>query len=226
MQIKYLRHSSFKIKGKTYSGKEVTIITDPFNPESVGKFKYPKQDANIVTLSHTTHKDHNAIENINGESPKDYILLDTPGEYEIKDLIVNGIKSYHDDKQGAERGKNTIFVYDFEEARVMHLGDLGHKLTNEQLDELEEDIDILIIPVGGHYTIDAKTAVDVIEQIEPAIVIPMHYKTDAHSAEYNELTTVDEFISKMGTTPERVSDFTLKAHKDLPGELTILVFEK
>lgn len=226
MQIKYIGHSSFKIKGKTYSGKEVVILTDPFKPEAVGKVKYPQQDAQIVTLSHH-HDDHNAIEKVNGELNKDFIVLDTPGEYEIKDLIVDGIKSYHDDKQGAERGKNTIFIYDFEEARVMHLGDLGHKLNNEQLDELEEDIDILIIPVGGHYTIDVKTAVEVIEQIEPAIVIPMHYKTENHNDSYNELQTVEDFINEMGVTPEKVSgDYTLKAHKDLPAELTILVFDK
>jgi L-ascorbate metabolism protein UlaG (beta-lactamase superfamily) len=225
MQIKYLGHSSLKIKGKTYSGKDVTVVMDPFKPDFVGKFKYPKQEAQIVTLSHN-HDDHNAVENISGEANKDFIVLDTPGEYEIKDLIVNGIRSYHDDQQGAERGKNTIFIFDFEEARVMHLGDLGHKLTNEQLDELEEDIDILIVPVGGHYTIDAKTAAEVIEQIEPAIVIPIHYKTDAHSEDYKEMAGIEDFINAMGTAPEKVSDYTLKAHKDLPPELTILVFDK
>ena len=153
-------------------------------------------------------------------------MLDTPGEYEIKDLIINGLKSYHDDKQGAERGKNTIFIFDFEEARVMHLGDLGHKLTTEQLDDLEEDIDILIIPIGGGYTIDPKTAMEVIEQIEPAVVIPMHFKTDAHNESYKDLSTVEEFVSAMGITPEKVSEYTLKAHKDLPAELTIIVFDK
>ena len=225
MQIKYLGHSSFKIKGKTYSGKDVVVITDPFKPEAVGKLKFPKQEAQIVTLSHTD-EDHSELENITGEPVKDFVVLDTPGEYEIKDLIINGIKSYHDEKQGAERGKNTIFIYDFEEARVMHLGDLGHKLTTEQLDLLEEDIDILIIPVGGEYTIDPKTATEVIEQIEPAIVIPMHYKTDAHNDNYKNLKTVEDFINEIGVTPERVSDFTLKAHKDLPLELTYLVFDK
>ena len=225
MQIKYLGHSSFKIKGKTYSGKDVVVITDPFKPEAVGKLKFPKQEAQIVTLSHAD-EDHSELENITGEAIKDFVVLDTPGEYEIKDLIINGIKSYHDTVQGAERGKNTIFIYDFEEARVMHLGDLGHKLTTEQLDLLEEDIDILIIPVGGEYTIDPKTATEVIEQIEPAIVIPMHYKTDAHNENYKNLKTIDDFISEIGVTPERVSDFTLKAHKDLPAELTYLVFDK
>lgn len=225
MQIKYLGHSSFKIKGKTYSGKDVTVVTDPFKPEAVGKLKFPKTEAQIVTLSHH-HDDHNAVENVTGQENADFVVLDTPGEYEIKDLIINGLKSYHDDKQGAERGKNTIFVFDFEEARVMHLGDLGHKLTTEQLDLIEEDIDILIIPVGGGYTIDPKTAGEVIEQIEPAIVIPMHYRTDAHNTDYKDLYTIEDFINESGVTPERVSDFTLKAHKDLPAELTYLVFDK
>src|SRR4029079_14939435 len=114
---------------KTPSGQEVSVVTDPFDPKSVG-YPYPKQKANVVTLSHH-HPDHNnveAVENANGETP---IIFDTPGEYEVGGLIINGIKSFHDDSQGSQRGPNTIFTYDFAEARIAHLGDLGHKLEPE-----------------------------------------------------------------------------------------------
>lgn len=213
MKIKYLGHSSFKITGKTQFGEEVTLITDPFNSKEVG-LPYTKQPADVVTLSHQ-HGDHNATENIDGTVKEDYVLLDTPGEYEIKGLRVFGLKSYHDDKKGEERGTNVIYVYDFMEARIAHLGDLGHQLESDQL-ELLENIDILLCPVGGEYTINPKTALEVIEDLSPMVTIPMHYKTPKHAATYSKLATLEDFLKEVGAGEiEAQKELSIKSHNDL-----------
>lgn len=213
MKIKYLGHSSFKITGKTQFGEEITVITDPFNSKEVG-LNYPKQEADVVTLSHH-HGDHDAIDNIEGEPRENYVLLDTPGEYEIKGLRIFGTKSYHDDKKGEERGPNTIFVYDFMEARIAHIGDLGHQLESDQLEQLE-NIDILLTPIGGEYTIDPKGALEVIENLEPAVTIPMHYKTAKHTAAFDKLATLDDFLKEVGAgDAEPQKELSVKNHNDL-----------
>lgn len=219
MKIKYLGHSSFKIIGKTQFGEEVTVITDPFNSKSVG-LPYPTQKADVVTLSHL-HDDHNAIENIEGEANSDYVLIETPGEYEIKGLRIFGVKSYHDDKQGKERGTNNIYIYDFNEARVAHLGDIGHALESSQLEELE-NIDILMLPVGGVYTIDSKAAMQIIEAIEPSVTIPMHYKTAKHTDAYKELSDLETFIKESGIEVEAQKELSIKSHTDLDQITNIL----
>jgi L-ascorbate metabolism protein UlaG (beta-lactamase superfamily) len=218
MKISYLNHSSFLISGKTPTGQEVTVITDPFDPKFVGT-DFSEQTADIVTLSH----DHNALHFINGKPNEDYLYFDTPGEFEVKGLIMNGIASFHDDSKGKKRGQNTIFTYDFAEAKIAHLGDIGHLLESDQSEMLSE-IDILMVPVGGFYTINPKQAVTIIEEIEPAIVIPMHFKTPKHLNAYDELKTFQDFIAEIGVQPQNVKDFTLKAHKDLPQEMIILEF--
>jgi L-ascorbate metabolism protein UlaG (beta-lactamase superfamily) len=213
MKIKYLGHSSFKITGKTPFGEEVTLITDPFNSKEVG-IPYSKQEADIVTVSHQ-HGDHNAIENIEGEPRENYILLDTPGEYEIKGLRIFGLKSFHDDKQGKERGSNVIFVFDFMEARIAHLGDLGHKLESDQLEQLE-NIDILLTPVGGDFTIGPKEALVTMEDLEPAVTIPMHYKSAKHSATFDKVATLEDFLKEVGAADtETVKELSVKNHNDL-----------
>lgn len=213
MKIKYLGHSSFKITGKTQFGEEVTLITDPFNSKEVG-LNYPKQSADVVTLSHH-HGDHDAIENIEGNPRENYVLIDTPGEYEVKGLRIFGIKSYHDDKKGAERGPNVIYIYDFMEARIAHLGDLGHDLESDQLEQLE-NIDILITPVGGVYTIDSKKAVEVIEELEPIVTIPMHYKTPKHTKTFENVATLEDFLKEVGSgAVETQKELSVKSHNDL-----------
>lgn len=212
MKIKYLGHSSFKITGKTEFGEEVTLVTDPFNDKEVG-IKYPKQKADVVSISHH-HGDHDAVDNIEGNPKEDYVIIDTPGEYEIKGLRVYGIGSFHDDKKGAERGTNTIYIYDFDEARIAHLGDLGHKLEPDQLEELE-NIDILITPVGGVFTIDAKQANEIIEDLEPSTTIPMHYKTDKHADMFKDLGTLEDFLKETDSKSEPQKEINLKSHNDL-----------
>lgn len=220
MKIKYLGHSSFKIQGKTNTGETVTVVTDPFNSKSVG-IPYKKQEANIVTVSHQ-HEDHNFVENIKGTPNEDYFLINTPGEYEISGLRIFGVRTYHDDKKGDERGQNTVFVFDFEEARVAHLGDLGHKLEGDALESLD-NVDILLVPTGGFYTIDAATAINVAEAVEPKIVIPMHYKTPMHTKEFEKISTLDEFKKEAnGMISETSDELVIKSKADLPTDLNIV----
>jgi L-ascorbate metabolism protein UlaG (beta-lactamase superfamily) len=216
MQITWNGHSSFKIITKTPSG-EVTLITDPFSKE-IG-FKFPKSSADIVTVSHD-HYDHNNASEISGEP----FVITRPGEYEVKGIFVYGFNTFHDEKNGAERGKNTIYTMQLidEGISLAHLGDLGHVLSNKDLENLEK-IDILFVPVGGTYSLNAKQAVEVINQIEPRIVIPMHYKTPDLKI---DLASVDAFCKELGACTEKTSKFKI-AKKDLPQEdMKIVVMER
>lgn len=206
MEITYLGHSCFKI-----SGKNIDILTDPFDPGVVG-LKLGKQDANVVTVSHD-HKDHNNLSVMKNE---DYLVLDSPGEYEVKGSEFVGVEAFHDDKQGAERGKITMFAFEVDGVKVAHLGDLGSELSSGQIDKLD-GVDVLLIPVGNKYTIDAETAIKVINQVEPKIVIPMHFKNGS----MQDLTSVETFFKDMAVTP--VAQDRLKVTpKDLPLELQVV----
>lgn len=210
MEIQYLGHSSFRIKGKN-----VTVVTDPYDSTKVG-LKFPKVDATIVTSSHD-HDDHNLIAQVEGSH---YDILG-PGEYEIGGTSIFGISSFHDDKQGEERGRNTIYVFNIDGIVVCHLGDLGHKLSEEQIGEIG-NVDVLLVPVGGVYTIDASLAANTVSQLEPKIVIPMHYKADG--LKY-DLEPVENFIKEMGIEPIKDSKFSITSDK-LPEEIQLVVLEK
>src|ERR1051326_1014529 len=162
MEISWLGHSCFQVKGKN-----VILITDPFPPQS--GYSLGKVNAPIVTISHD-HAGHNYVQGIGG-NPR---VVRGPGEYEISDVLITGVASYHDGKRGQELGRNTIYVIHMDDVVICHLGDLGHTLQEEQLEEVA-DADILLIPIGGHHTLNATQAAEVISQIEPRIVIPMHY---------------------------------------------------
>ena len=151
MDIKYLGHSSFFIKGH-----QAKLITDPFDPKIVG-LKFYKTEADIVTISHH-HKDHDYLEQIYGNP----LVIDWPGQYEKKEMRVYGFKSFHDKKLGEERGENIIFKVE-DELSVLHCGDLGCLPDDKFLDEIGE-VDILLAPVGGTYTIDAGEAVQLIKK--------------------------------------------------------------
>jgi L-ascorbate metabolism protein UlaG (beta-lactamase superfamily) len=182
MEIIWLGHSCFRIKGS-----HATVITDPFSPE-LG-YSLGKQEADIVTVSHQ-HPGHSYIQGIRGE-PK---AITRPGEYEIGGVLIIGIKTYHDDEKGEKRGKNTAYLIQIDELSICHLGDLGHTLTTEQIAEMD-NIDLLLLPVGGVSTIDAAKAAAVVRQLEPKAIIPMHYKTAALK---KTLDPVDTFLKEMG----------------------------
>ena len=198
MEISCLGHASFKIKGKT-----ATIVTDPFD-EYVG-YKFPKTKADIVTISHN-HKDHNR-KNLVSEVKK---VIDGPGEYEVSGVSIIGFSTFHDEKKGRLRGKNTVYVFEIDGARVVHLGDLGHKLNEKQLEFLG-DVDVLMIPIGGEYTIDSQTAAGAVRDIEPKIVIPMHYWVKGMNKDaFGKLAGIDSFISEVGLPTEKLEKLIVK----------------
>lgn len=214
VDIIYFGHSSFRFKGKS-----VSVVTDPYDARC-GKF--PKDaEADIVTVSHN-HSDHNQVKNVVG-SP---FVVDGPGEYEIKGVSIIGVSSWHDDSQGTERGSNTAFVFEFEGVKLLHLGDLGHKLTTDQLEEIGS-IDVVFVPVGGLYTIDAKTAVEVVRQVDPWVVVPMHYQQPGLEAEtFGKLTGVDVFLKELGAAnPQTAPKLSLTSER-LPTEMQVVVLER
>lgn len=199
MDIIYLGHSSFKIKTKT-----ATIITDPFDPEMTG-LKFPANQADIITTSHE-HRDHNFVEKISGAKK----ILTGPGEYEIMGVSVIGLPSFHDKESGAARGKNTIYVFEADGLRVAHLGDLGHKLSDSTIEEMG-DIDILMVPVGGEFTIGPKEAVELVNDIEPFYVMPMHYKVPGLAEMFSgKLEPVESFLKESGLQAENLPKFSIK----------------
>lgn len=209
MEISHIGHSCFKIVGKN-----LTVVTDPYNHPKLD-IKMPKLDADVLTISHD-HRDHNYKEAIKGE----YLLLDSPGEYEVKECFFQGITSFHDDKDGSERGINTIFTMEIDGIHICHLGDLGTELDSEQLEAMD-GVDILMIPVGGAYTIDPKTAVKVINDVSPKIVVPMHYKTQGINL---DIASLDKFLSEIGEEPETLDKLKIMK-KDLPEEMKVVVLK-
>lgn len=205
MIITYLGHSCFKIQDKIGPGG-VTITTDPFD-KKVG-LKVPNFESDIVTISHD-HHDHNNVSALRGTP----FVIDTAGEYDVKGISIHGVESMHDDKSGKERGTNVIYRIEVDGISIGHLGDLGHALNDKQLDLLS-GTDILMVPVGGTYTLDAKKAVEVVSQVEPRMVIPMHYKTKDSKI---EVDGVDKFIKELGIKPTEEEKLKI-AKKDLPQE--------
>lgn len=199
MDISYLGHSSFKIKTR-----QATIVTDPFDPAMVG-LKYPNVEADIVTVSHA-HNDHNFIQKVSGAKK----IIEGPGEYEISGVSILGYPSFHDEKAGSERGTNTIYVIECEGIRLAHLGDLGHTLTDDAISEIGT-VDILMIPVGGFYTIGPKDAGEVVGKIDPYFIIPMHYKVPGMAPGLAEkLEGVDIFLKEVGLPTETLPKFSIK----------------
>lgn len=211
MEITYIGHSCFKIKGK-----EVTLIIDPYS-EKIG-YKLPKLECDILLCTHD-HFDHHNVEGISKYS----LLIDGPGEYEKQDVLIYGKQTDHDEKEGVERGKNTIYVIDIDGINIMHLGDLGHPLSKEALEKVS-DADILMIPVGGTYTLNAKTAAEVISDIEPNIVIPMHYKTK-DLVGMDDLDDIDKFLDEMGVEDnvKRQDKLKINSKSDLPEDTEVVI---
>lgn len=202
MIITWYGQACFRIQ----SGK-TSVVIDPFD-KSVGLIP-PRVEGHIVLVTHD-HKDHNNIKAIGG----DPFVIDSPGEYEKSGVKIIGIHSFHDDKKGSERGMNVIYVVTLEGIRVGHLGDLGqYELSDEQKETLGE-VDILMVPVGGVYTIDGERAASIVNSIAPKIVIPMHYKIPGLSI---ALENADQFLEEFGHKGKPVEKLTIKKN-DLPQE--------
>ncbi len=193
-KITWAGQSCFQISVSNGKDHSANIVIDPFG--EIG-LKLPNFSADILLVSHD-HADHNNIKDVKGEP----FVIQNPGEYEVKGVFIQGIDSYHDDVEGKERGKNTIYIIEAEEMRLCHLGDFGQKqLTDEQLEKIDK-VDILMIPVGGTYTINSSEAQKVIGQIEPKIVIPMHYGLPKLKYPLDEVSTFLKSMGKNTTVPQ------------------------
>ena len=212
MTIIWHGQSLFELTSSRGKNNQVNIVIDPFSQE-VG-LRLPKLEADIVLSTHE-HYDHNNVKAVGGN----YFLIEGPGEYEIREIFIQGIPAFHDDLQGKERGKTTIFTIEAEELRLCHLGDLGQKeLTPDQLEKIGE-IDILMIPIGGNYTISGKEAVKIMSQIEPKIIIPIHFD------KVGEKNSLKDFLEEAGDESSKAVDKLTIKRKDIAdksGEVVVL----
>lgn len=209
MEITWLGHSCFRIRGR-----EAAIVTDPCPPSS--GYTIGKPTANIVTVSHA-HENHSFVKAVAGKP----VLIERPGEYEIHGAFVTGIRTYHDERKGETRGANLSFVVEMENVRVCHLGDLGHTPTPDQVEEMS-GVGVLLVPVGGQTTIDGATAAEVVNIIEPRIVIPMHYRTEVTKG---DLSPIDRFVKEMGAKDLEPQPKLAITRASLPQEMQVVLLD-
>ena len=209
MEITWYGQSCFRLRDRL-----ATVITDPYD-KGIG-YTLPRVRADIVTVSHD-HPDHNYAKGVKGQ-PK---IIVGPGEFEVGGVFITGIPTFHDRKKGASRGRNTVFLFDFEGLTVCHLGDLGHVPTQSQVEALS-DIDVLLIPVGAVSTINAAQAAEVISLLEPRLVIPMHYKTKALEV---KLDSVSKFLKEMGLSKLATQESLKVTKSSLPDETQVMLLD-
>lgn len=213
MDIYWYGQACFKVKGKN-----TTLIIDPFDPEFIG-LKLPRDMEADIALKTHDHGDHNNLKAVTG-SP---VEIAGPGEYDIKGVAITGVGVYHDKEQGAKRGKNTVYHINIDGLNIVHLGDIGHTLSQTQIDEIGS-CDILMVPVGSVYTVDAKDATEIVSQLEPSIILPMHY--GGIPGLKVELEPVGNFLQEMGVEKiESVSKLSITREK-LPEEPQVIVLSK
>ncbi len=209
MKIKWLGHSCFLLS----SSSGVRVLTDPFN-EKVG-YKLPAVEADIVTTSHG-HGDHNYPEIAKGS----FTIISNPGRFNERGIEITGIPTFHDDVQGAKRGNNIVYKFNIDGINVCHCGDLGHLLSGQQAQEIGK-VDILMVPVGGFYTVDHLGAAEVIKLLQPKIILPMHYKTKLTKS---TIESVDEFLTTMGDSQRldrQEIEITIENMDELAGVLVL-----
>lgn len=210
MEIKLIGHACLR-----FQGNRVVIVTDPYNPK-IG-FGLPELACDILTISHE-HYDHNYREGVRAD-----IVFDSPGEFEFKGVRIRGFRTFHDDQGGSQRGFNTMFLFELDGVRILHCGDLGHGLNDELIDRLGQ-IDVMILPVGGHYTLPVEAAADLVRNIEPRLVIPIHFASDG--LQIDNLSPINRFLGLLSATPETISSLSI-TQNSLPeeGSLTVVVLE-
>lgn len=215
MKIKWYGHSAFLIT----SDEDIKIIMDPYEPGAFGgqlSYGKIKDQADIVITSHD-HGDHNYTKDLPG-TPQ---IVKGSGSKTIKGISIKGIPTYHDLSKGSERGTNTVFTLEIDNIQLCHLGDLGHLLSDKELAEIGP-VDILLIPVGGFFTIDPKEATQVADQIKPKILIPMHFKTAKCGF---PIAPVEDFLKgKVNTKRPKTSEINFDK-KNLPQQMEVVVLE-
>lgn len=214
MKIKWYGQSCFMIT----SEDGVKVLTDPFNA-ALG-YKVPEFNADIVSISHA-HKDHS-----NTKAVKDnFILIDKSGVFTEMGMEIKGVETFHDKVSGAKRGKNIIYNFKIDGINVCHCGDLGHILNSSQIDQIGK-VDVMLIPVGGLFTINPIDAVKVVEQLNPKIIIPMHYRTKALGLKGHVFQKVDSFISASRLNAKEYDELSISKEdiKDR-SEIAVLRYE-
>jgi len=215
LKIKWIGHACFAIT----AGDGTVIVTDPYEPGAydgaLGYGPIPVQP-DIATVSHG-HEDHGYVQGLQGKP----VVIEQGGPYEAKGIKFDTHSVFHDTSQGGERGTNTIICFTIDGVRLCHLGDLGHQLDAATVQAVGE-VDVLFVPVGGHFTIDAAEATKVVEILRPRIVVPMHYKTDKCGF---PIETVDPFLQgKPDVQRPRSTEFEVEKD-DLPAATKIVVLE-
>jgi L-ascorbate metabolism protein UlaG (beta-lactamase superfamily) len=210
MEITWLGHACFRVRGR-----EATILIDPYGKEH-GNLGRPSAD--IVLVSHA-HPGHSHVDAVAG-APR---TLSEPGEYEIKSIPIVGVQTAHDGEGGRRRGRNVAWVFQLEEISVCHLGDIGATLTSGQAEELGS-VDVLLVPVGGHNTVNAAQAAEIVTQLEPKIVIPMHYAVAGRSE--TPLEPVDAFLRQQGAAGAEPQARLTVTRPSLPDETQVILLEE
>ncbi len=217
MEIKYLGHASFLIKSR-----EVRLVTDPYDP-SIG-LKFPKVEADVVTVSHS-HSDHNRADLVGKPVEGEQLIIDMSGEFEKLGARIFGYKSYHDKTQGKDRGGVVLYKTEVEGISVLHCGDLGCVPDDAFLDSIGE-VDVLMIPVGGFYTISADEAAELVKKIEPSIVIPMHYNHEKLNQKiFGQVAPLSDFLKKFGLESLPPVPKLVVRKEELEQEMKIVVME-
>ena len=208
MDITWHGHSCFRLRGR-----DVTVVTDPYG-RGTG---YPplRLSADLVTVSHD-HPNHNFVDAVQ-LADRRLRRIDGPGEYEIAGAMITGVATYRDKQKGKLHGKNTAYLVGLDELSICHVGDLGHPLSAEQIEALK-DADVLLVPVAGGCTIDAVEAVEVVSQLEPKLVIPMHYGTPGV-----QLESADRFCRELGVADIAVQPRLTVTRSTLPSETQVVL---
>ena len=188
MDVTWLGHGCFRLRGRG-----AAVVTDPY-PPAIG-LKLSRMDAEVVTVSHE-HDNHNYTQVVREGAYE----IHGPGEYEVAGVSVIGIPTYHDDSKGAKEGRNTVYLIEIDDVRVCHLGDLGHKLDDAEAEAVATP-DVLLVPVGGRSAINGAQAAEVVRQLEPRYVVPMHYAIPGLKV---ELDPIDRFLKEMGVAASEV----------------------
>ncbi|GAC1640895.1 MAG: MBL fold metallo-hydrolase [Candidatus Dormibacteraceae bacterium] len=183
MDVTWLGHGCFRLRGRS-----AAVVTDPF-PPSIG-LRLPKLDGDLVTVSHE-HENHNYTQVM-----RDAYEIRGPGEYEVAGVSVIGVPTFHDAEKGAKHGRNTVYLIEIDDVRICHLGDLGHALDDAEAEAIASP-DVLLVPVGGHTAINAAQAAEIVRQLEPRFVVPMHYRIPGLKL---ELDPLDRFLKEMAVT--------------------------
>jgi L-ascorbate metabolism protein UlaG (beta-lactamase superfamily) len=207
LDVTWLGQSCFRLRGRS-----AAVVTDPFSPALGPRLKL---EGNLVTVSHG-HENHSHVQSV-----RDAHVIEGPGEYEVAGVTVRGLATYHDARQGAEHGRNTVYLIELDDVRVCHLGDLGHSLDASALEEIG-NVDVLLVPVGGGRTLDGGRAAEVVRQVEPRYVVPMHF---SHPSIRAELAPVDRFLKEMGVAEAEAQSKLAVQASSAEAEMKVVVLE-